>query len=70
MTWMKVQRSATETKRLTHPSIIEESNRWRSFLLARVEVCLEEEKPGHVCITTPEGRACRVTVWFGPGGKA
>jgi hypothetical protein len=55
---------------VARPSVIEESNNWRSFLLARVELCLEDEEAGHVCITTPEGRSCRVTVWFGRGGKA
>jgi hypothetical protein len=55
---------------LPRDSIIEESDRWHSVVLAEVEICLDEEKAGHVCITTPSGRACRVTIWFSPGGKA
>ena len=52
------------------PSVIEDSDRWQMVILAGIQECLDDELPGHVCITTPSGRACRVTIWFSPGGKA
>jgi hypothetical protein len=63
-----------EERPITEPRrsiiVVERPDRWQDTVLAAVLESLDTETPTHTCITTPSGRACRVTVWFETGGKA
>jgi hypothetical protein len=57
-------------KVVSRRSLIEETDSWHNTMLGAVLEFLEDREDGSACITTPDGRACYVTVRFAVGGRA
>ena len=51
-------------------SVIHSDETWHEAVLSAVLYLLEEESDGTTCISTPDGRACEVTVNFTEAGRA
>jgi hypothetical protein len=67
---VRKQRPSLKRRVLQRPSVIDDADSWYTSVLASVLELLEDEADGHTCITTPDGRACEVTVRFSVGGAA
>jgi len=51
-------------------SVIQPCCDWHDQIMAGVAELIGEEVDGLTCVTTPDGRACHVHVWFKEGGSA
>jgi hypothetical protein len=63
--------SPVQPQPVARVSVIDSTgDNWAESILTGVLQLLEDETPGQVCVATPEGRECRVLVWFKQGGSA
>lgn len=60
----------TTVQQPKHESVIEEADSWIESVMTPVWEMLDKQCDGTACITTPDGRACHVTVRFTAGGSA
>jgi len=64
------RRRVNEAQPVARESVIAKCDDWHDQVIAGVAHLIEEEVDGLTCITTPDGRACHVHVWFKAGGSA